>query len=294
MDSTPEIKITPSSPSPSLESFETASPTYTEWELTPYQFTNPPLQAITSMGQDSGNSFNVIASIRLPQYHLLVDHTLGVAWKSFCNQRKHIGQMTPQQLIWAIKVIESHQSRHSQYSEDMQMVIQYLQEIVLAMSAGGLQISSDNPEESGKDLSSMLLEVAAPLEDSFVLANMTPRSLAEVPVSFLTPAAASTPVLIRTSTPTVGGSGNELVESLKSLQDMLVYWKKRQMRWIKINVEQLKAIEQMLTSTGTGEDQNEQRLSVTKSTGSNNPSKGRTGNDNSSNKIKRRSSLNCW
>ncbi|KXJ80147.1 hypothetical protein RP20_CCG026290 [Aedes albopictus] len=236
MDPVPEIQLTPPSPSTSMESFETASSNIREWDLTPYQFNCPCLSA-SVQADDTGKELNELASIRLPEYHQLVDHTLGVAWKSICNERKDIGKMTPDQLIWAIKLIESHRSRNSQYSEDIRMVLQYFQEIVVAMcSNGGL-----TPTQAQSQL-----EPPEPLENSFVLASITPKSPFEAPSSTVAPTAASTPMPPNSAPSTLAASMEELVKNLESLHLMLVQLKKSQLRRIDLDTEQLDAIERLL------------------------------------------------
>lgn len=128
------------------------------------------------------------------------------------------------------------------------MIIQYLQEIVVALSANPVRF---NP--SVDELHSERAEPANPMEDSFVLANMTSKS---VPSFNLAQEAVSTPLPGRgpNSVPRVSSSARiGLIQNLHSLQDMLVRLRNDHLRWNKMDMQQLAAMERMLQSMAVGE-----------------------------------------
>lgn len=253
----PEIHVTPATPSTSTESFETASSNRHEWDLTPYQFNCPLLPAV----DDSSKELNEIATVRLPEYHRLVDHTLGVAWRTICNGRRDIGKLSPDQIAWAIKVVEAHRNGHSQHSDDMRMLIQYWQEILVAMYV-------TIPTERTADQSQLLKET--PLEDSsFVLTNMRPKGTTTPPTT-LSPLTTSTPLPRTDERPSsLSRTQKVLNRNLESLHHMLVRWKKDQLRRIDIDMQQLEAIERLLVSMAAEDRTHSQQQTKSTADGTN-------------------------
>ncbi|KAL9700199.1 hypothetical protein quinque_003640 [Culex quinquefasciatus] len=172
----PTVWIVPgtASPNQSQMSLDAAPADLTKWELIPYRFNSPALPH-----DFSDMDLTTLGSIRMPEYHQLVDHTLGVVWKCFSNGKRDVKKLLPDQILWALKMARAHQGEQSHFSEGVQLLIQYFEEILLSICAGGVQ---KTPRKTSSRKSIELID------SSFVLTNLEQHS------NLLAPTAASTPL----------------------------------------------------------------------------------------------------
>uniref|UniRef100_A0A1Q3FT19 Uncharacterized protein n=1 Tax=Culex tarsalis TaxID=7177 RepID=A0A1Q3FT19_CULTA len=183
----PKVRVTAATPTVSHLSLEPTSSDISTWDLTAYQFNCPLLP------QDIEKDYNELGSIQLPEYYQLVDHTLATVFKCFRNGRRDVHKLQPDQILWALKMIEAHQvAERDLASENVRLLKQFLGEIVISMCAGGIpekrQITElPRPEGLEDDLA----------EESFSLGRLPVgkrRDMTELPSKTIPPAAASTPM----------------------------------------------------------------------------------------------------
>lgn len=183
----PEVRVTTATPTTSRISLEPAPSDTSQWDLTAYQFNCPLLP------QDIAKDYNELGSIQLPEYYQLVDHTLATVFNCFKNGRRDVQKLQPDQILWALKMIEAHQvAERDLASENVRLLKQFLGEIVISMCAGGIPerrpiTELPRPEGLQDDLP----------EESFTLGRLPVghrRDITALPTRTIPPAAASTPV----------------------------------------------------------------------------------------------------
>ncbi|KAL1399846.1 hypothetical protein pipiens_002155 [Culex pipiens pipiens] len=183
----PEVRVTTATPTTSRLSLEPAPSDTSQWDLTAYQFNCPLLP------QDIAKDYNELGSIQLPEYYQLVDHTLATVFNCFRNGRRDVQKLQPDQILWALKMIEAHQvAERDLASENVRLLKQFLEEIVISMCAGGIPerrpiTELPRPEGLQEDLA----------EESFTLGRLPVghrRDITALPLKTIPPAAASTPM----------------------------------------------------------------------------------------------------
>ncbi|KAL9701437.1 hypothetical protein quinque_004878 [Culex quinquefasciatus] len=126
----PEVRVTTATPTTSRISLEPAPSDTSQWNLTAYQFNCPLLP------QDIAKDYNELGSIQLPEYYQLVDHTLATVFNCFKNGRRDVQKLQPDQILWALKMIEAHQvAERDLASENVRLLKQFLGEIVISMAS---------------------------------------------------------------------------------------------------------------------------------------------------------------
>lgn len=251
----PAVTVTAASPNQSQMSLDAAPADLTKWELIPYRFNSPALPY-----DCSDMDLTTLGSIRIPEYHQLVDHTLGVVWKCFSNGKRDVKKLLPDQILWALKMARAHQGEQSHFSEGVQLLIQYFEEILLSICAGGVQKSPrKTPSRKSIEL----------IDSSFVLTNLEQHSNLSAPTAASTPLPAAarsggpSPMASRPgSAPALGADFRaELIRQLGLLHQMLIRLRKDELRRTDGDLQFLENMERMLKLMGVNEEQRRSSLS---------------------------------